>query len=186
MITKLKKYSIYNLIIGFSSLLFYISCNKRNGYEFDKKLVEKIALEKTDLPSKFSSIPFFGKCSDNKVAEIYIQDLRALYRDKWQNLKYQEFLEQALNQKINIEYQGKIECFDLDKNVAEAYENDGFDNFLNSYTENKSSGRLVLKSMIKENQINTVLYYLFLNNYLALYDDNIGKYYINKASTFSK
>jgi hypothetical protein len=154
--------SITNKLYIFSFLgLFLLGCNKLYHEKFDEKLIQKISSENGDLPSKMFSISFYGKCTDDKIAEVHIQDLRSLHKFKWMDLSYKEFLDQALNQKINLEYQDKIECFDLDKEIAYHYKNTNFNTFLNLYTKNSSNNELTLKSTIKENQINSVSYYFF-------------------------
>lgn len=176
---------IANKLYIFSFLgVFLLGCNKQNHEKFDKKLTLKISSENIDLPSKMSSISFYGKCTEDKIAEVNIQDLRSLHKFKWKDLSYNEFLDQALNQKINLEYQDKIACFDLDKEISSYYKDNDFNTFLNLYTKNASNNELTLKSTIKENQINSVSYYFFLHNYLLLYDDNIGIYYLRKTSSF--
>ena len=162
-----------------------MACEKNKINTFDEKLIEKMAGQETKLPSVFSSIPFFGICSNNRVALVYVQDLRAIHTAKYKKIGYSEFLQKTLNQQISVEYQDKIECFDLDKDVTTDYESKDFENFLHSYTEKTSSGKLALKPSVPEDNINSILYYLFLNNYLASYDDYIGKFYIYSSDSLN-
>lgn len=186
------KYTFKNLmpIKLFFILLLYmlIACNKKEGITFDEVLIEKISHEAkyppSNLPSKFSSIEFFGKCSNNKVAKIYLQDLKSVNKYKYPNLSFKEFLVKALNQEILVDYQDKITCFDLDKNVSNFYESNNFDNFLSLFTEKTSNNRLLIKKEIIGNKLDTVSYYLFLHNYLVSFDDYIGKSYVSRTSSY--
>ncbi len=173
-------------VIGLFLILFFASCKDNKGSAFDEKVVEKIAQESTEYPSEFSSIPFFGKCSNNQIGLVYLQDLRAIHTLKYKQLNFLEFLNKSLNQEITIDYLDKIKCFDLDKSVTLLYESNDFYTFLNLYTVKTKSNRTALKKEIKTNQIETVIYYLFVNNYLTSYDDYIGKYYVDKTSLFYK
>ena len=153
-------------------LYLLVACNKKEGIIFDEVLIEKITYEDkkspSNLPSKFSSIEFFGKCNSNKVAKIYLQDLKSVNKYKYPNLSFKEFLIKSLNQEISVDYQDKITCFDLDKSVSNLYESNNFDTFLNLYTEKTSSNRLLIKKGIEGNKLDTVSYYLFLHNYLEV------------------
>jgi hypothetical protein len=173
-------------IIVFFLITCFASCNENKKSIFDEKVIEKIALENTEYPSAFSSTPFFGKCSSNQVCLVYVQDLRAIHALKYKQIDFLEFLKKSLNQEITIDYQDKIECFDLDKNVTLFYQGNDFNSFLNLYTKKTKSNRLALKKGIKSDQLETVIYYLFLNNYLTSYDDHLGKYYVDKTSLFYK
>ncbi len=186
------KYTFKNLmpIKSFFIFLLYllVACNKKDGITFDKVLIEKITYEyknsPSNLPSKFSSIEFFGKCNSNKVAKIYLQDLKSVNKYKYPNLSFKEFLVKSLNQEILVDYQDKVTCFDLDKNVSNLYESNNFDTFLSLYTEKTSSNRLLIKKGIDGNKLNTVSYYLFLHNYLVSFDDYIGKSYVSSTSSY--
>lgn len=175
--------SNYSLIILNSFIALFISCQVKDSNNFDENLVKAISIEKTDLPSKFSSIPLFCRCSNSEVAEVYINELRYLYKNESDNLDFERFLNQILNQKIKIKTT-KIKCFKLNTKVVNSYKKNEFKVFFNLYTEKLGSGRVVLKSKIKDEELNSVLYYLFLNNYLSSYDDNIDKHFIRTTKFY--
>ena len=181
--TLLKDFSKKALICT-SLFLIFFACQKNKSIRFDENLINKISDENKELPSQFSSNIFFGKCSNNKIAEVYIQDLKAINKFKFPTLSYKDFLQKALNQKIAIDYEDKIKCFDLDTQIRLSYKSNDFNTFLNQYTEKVEGKKLLLKKSINEKQLNSVLYYFFLNNYLSSYDDYIDRYYIIKTSGF--
>ena len=96
-------------------------------------------------------------------------------------MSFKAFLTEALNQKINVSYKNKTACFDLDIQILLFYKNNTFDIFLKKYTEDNDN-RLNLKIKRMNSQLDTISYYLFLNNYLVLYDDYIGEYYVEKIA----
>ena len=141
-------------------LFFLVACNKKERITFDKVLIEKITYEDknshSNLPSKFSSIEFFGKCNNNKITKIYLQDLKSVNKYKYPNLSFKEFLVKSLNQEILVDYKDKVTCFDLDKNVRNLYESNDFDTFLSLYTEKTSSNRLLIKKGIANGTISKI------------------------------
>lgn len=171
------------------ALFIITSCRDKHPIKplrFNKEIIDSISKETTDLPSAFSSIFFFGKCSSGNIALLEIQDLRGLHKIKFPNLDFHTFLEKSLNQEINVDLKDKIKCFELDEDITSMYTQNDFKTFLDLTCEKVNDGSYTLKKNINEKQINTVLYYCFINNYLAVFDDYIGKYYINTDSKYLK
>lgn len=170
------------LIFGICTLN---SCINTEKVDFDKKLISKMSNEdiSSGLPSRYGSISLFAKCGDNKIALTSIKELRTIHSLKYNNIEFSDFLSKALNQKLNISYNDKIVCLNLDKHIDTYYKKNDFQKFLNSYTE-RINTNLILKSSLTEEEINTISYYLFINNYLVSHDDYIGKYYIRKTTAY--
>lgn len=152
---------------------------------FDDEIVQILSKEDTLLPSRFSSIPFFFRCSPSEVAIVYMRDIRSIYNLYYRDMSFSEFLSESLNQKINIKHNGRIIYFSLDGYVTENYKNKDFNTFLKLFTIDDNR-RIEIKSGLTEVQNNTLHYYLFLNGYLVSYDDYIGKEFANKTYTFYK
>lgn len=165
--------------------LFLISCNDVKAFEFNEKLIYKISNENLEIPSQYNSVILFCKCGKKEIALTYVQELRGVYKNRYNKMMFSQFVKDALNQKLDISYKDKIKCFSLDSNVKEIYEKNSFENFVNLYCD-KFEGKYRMKKNIKENQFNSVLYYLFLHNYLTVFNDYEGYYYVQKASDFSK
>jgi hypothetical protein len=175
----------FNILLVFSFLLFFLSCNKRQPKEFDKKIIELISEEDSKYPSVLSPVLFFGKCKDNKIAILHVQELKAIHKMKYNNLEFRFFLEQALNQKIDLNYNDKIPCFTINPDVAILYKKEHFDDFIKIFCDKIETHTIRLKSSIPDNQITSVLYFFFLNNYLSYFDDNIGRYYVKSTSSIN-
>ena len=165
--------------------IFLISCNDRKVFKFNEKLIDRIANENLEIPSQYNSVILFCKCGDNEIALTYMQELRGVYKNRYNKMMFSQFVEDALNQKLDISYKDKIKCFSLDSKVKEKYEKNSFENFVNLYCD-KFDGVFRIKKNIKESQFNSILYYLFLHNYLTIFNDYEGYYYSQKASDFSK
>jgi hypothetical protein len=164
-------------ILLIALLIICFSCEKKPN-EFNKKLIEKISKENSALPSRYNSIILFIKSKENKVAKTNVQELKGLHKFEYNKMKFSDFLSDALNQKISIDCQG-VNFFGLNKEVVHLYKNNDFNTFLSFYSEKViGSNRLIFKNKVEENQINTVFYFLFLNNYLVSFDDISGMYFI--------
>ncbi|HRB70956.1 MAG TPA: hypothetical protein PK776_03820 [Flavobacterium sp.] len=183
---------IYYIILSFLLVVILttnLSCRNsqsKKKFKFNTEIINRISNETTDLPSSFSSIFFFGKCTSGNVALLKVQDLKGLHKIKYPNLDFYTFLEKALNQEIVVDYKDKVKCFEFDKSISSIYEKNDFNTFLELTCEKISGDKYTLKENINNGQINTVLYYCFINNYLTVFDDYIGKFYIDKDVSYIK
>jgi len=163
-------------------LLLAFSCSN-TANEFDNKLIKKMADEviTTNIPSQFIGIDFYVKCKNGDVAQVGINLLRHIYKESKTETSYEEFLKRALNQKESFAESEYINCFSLDKRITEQYYSQGFKSLLDIYFE-KSDNGLRLTKNLPENELETLSYYCFLNNYILDFDDYTGFYYIYKTS----
>lgn len=170
-------------------ILFFISCiicscNKKSSVPFDEKLILEIANESTEFPSKYNSLTFFGICEKNKVRVLSVNELRFIHKKKYNQMKYKDFLSQVFNQKLDINYVDKIKCFELDQEVTNKYnDSSNVEEFIGLYSKKNNQKNHILKNDIPEKKLITIMYYLFLNNYLVTFDDYIGIYFIEKTSS---
>ncbi|WP_417356908.1 hypothetical protein [Flavobacterium sp.] len=163
-------------------LLLAFSCSKPAN-EFDNKLIKRMTYEvvTTDVPSQFIGIDFYVKCENGDVAQVGVNLLRYIYKESKTEISYEEFLKRALNQEESFAESEYINCFSLDKRITEQYYSQGFKSLLDIYFE-KSNNGLRLTKDLPENELKTLSYYCFLNNYMLDFDDYIGFYYIYKTS----
>lgn len=173
------------VLILIASHLFLASCNDRKVFKFNEKLIDRIANENLEIPSQYNSVILFCKCGENKIALTHMQELRGIYKNRYNKMMFSQFVEDVLNQKLDISYKDKIKCFSLDSKVKEKYERNSFENFVNLYCD-KLDGVYRIKKNIKESQFKSILYYLFVHNYLTVFNDYEGYYYSQKASNFIK
>lgn len=175
----LNMFKSYLILILIVCHLFFTSCNDKKSFKFNEKLIDKISNENLELPSSSNSIILFCRCKENRIALTYVQELRGVYKYKYNKMKFSEFLSDALNQKIDISYKNKIECFEVNANVKNIYENNNFEEFINLYCDKSNKKEYRVKKNISDNELKTVLYYFFINNYLATFDDYAGYYFIS-------
>ena len=175
------KYFVYNICI-FSLLIFTLyGCNQIKKQEgISETLIKKIVNENINYPSSFSSYLFFGTCTDAGIFQLSVYDLREIHSKDFNNLKFDVFLTQFLNQKISVNCNGRFEKIIINPEVAGIYEKNGVSKLLNKYCERKGSQRLLFKKEINDRMKYSVLYFLFLNNYISNFDDYSGEYIISK------
>jgi hypothetical protein len=138
-------------------------------------------VEDPNFPSQFLGIHFYCQGENNKILLTNADELKFVYEESHYDMNYKTFLTKVLSQQIIINNEHG-DVFSLDKNVTYEYQTKKFIDFLLSYFKNDGENQYVLTSKITDNERNTVFYYLFINNYLTVFDDVIGNYYAFSTS----
>lgn len=178
-----KKYCMKKIAVFITIIFLLNSCSKNKNISFDEELIKRMSIEDFGLPSQYTTLILFAKCENSKVVETNIQQLRAIYKKDYNNMKFKDYLSQVLNQDLEINGLKKTECFLLDNEIAELYNNNSFENFLLKFCEKSGSESYILKKNISEEKRRAFFYYCFINNYMPMFDDYIGYYDLHKSST---
>lgn len=158
-------------------LSVHLSCSNA---KIDTSFIHRIAQEDVKFPSQFSNVIFFCKGVNNTFLIMDIYQLRELYKNEFADLSYYNFLENVLNQKIVInsaQYTG----FEIDDKVDSLYMKININKFRDFYCIQRGENIYYLKREVNDVQRNTVLYYLFIHNYLTRIDDYTGAFVIRKS-----
>ncbi len=158
------------LIVG----ILLMSCSSQKEVRFNEDIIDCIVEESPSLPSQFLNYNFFCKNSNNQILMLGVYDLRDIYKKKYSWMSYKDFLTEALNQRLLIAHNSFI-TFDLDKTVEREYRNNKLEDFIKIYCDEYRRDFYNLKPVDKYLE-NTILYYLFINNYLSSFDDYSGVY----------
>ena len=161
-------------------VLLNSACHDTSSNFFDAKLLDRIIKEKPESPILKNS-KLFGKCGQSGIVSFPTKELRFIYKDKYKNLDYFEFVKLALNQKIDLDYPRGVPCIYLDSEVEGFYKKNIFEAFMTRYCKKINDEKYRLNIDLEERQLNTVLYFLFLNNYLNFYDDMSGFTYVRNS-----
>jgi hypothetical protein len=163
------------IILGITFLL--ISSCDRSGF-YSKEKIDTIAKNISHYKTMYVYFPVDNKqigCTPlYKLNFLYDE----LYCKSYKNLSL--FLYDSFNQKVKIRDSSKhrIEyIFSLNKEVFNECKNKKPLFILNKYFSQKGDLHCMDK-VNTENYINTILYYLFLNNYKVTYGELIGFYYV--------
>lgn len=178
---------IHNLII---LLLFFVlsSCNNSNIHISDKFINEIARINDEDKDSSISYIPekatnlLYLKLSNGRIICTNALELQSIYVDYYKEhyITYYAFLTEALNQSININPNQiqKIDViiFDLEKSIL----NKSVDMIEREYFEKNDKIYSFYPKKMSLNQKQSILYKMFIDNYLISFDDYEGKYIITK------
>lgn len=168
----MKKYILLYLLV------FILACDNDKNINFDKKLIHKMSIEDFNLPSEFNMLILFAKCKDDNMTETDIQQLRIVYKTNYDSISFDQFLTNVLNQNIKLEKSDDIVCFELDSEITDFYKKNSFNNFYKNYCVRTNTGEYTLKEDISYNKRKTIFYYCYINNYLFLFDDVLGYYFL--------
>jgi hypothetical protein len=169
---------IINLLISLT-LFCCLSCKTKHNLLFNENLIQRIAHEDQNLPSQFFNL-FFCKCQSGEIVSLSVYDLREIYRNEYSGVEYSSFLSNLLNQRTSIQCKDRSDNFKIDENVRKRYEEMSLNEFLAFYCTERNQVSYYLKKDVTSEQRNTVLYFLFVNNYLTDVDDYAGFYVISK------
>lgn len=198
---KNKKYGVIIVFISMkrrlrinsvSILLFCFvltTCNKSNIHISDK-IIKEIAFTDNEsqdgslsyIPEKASNLLYL-KLSNGKILCTNALELRTVYIDYYRkNYKtFYAFLKEALNQRININPNQiqKIDnvTFDLEKSIL----NKPNDMIEREYFKRNGMIYSFFPKKMSLNQKQSILYKMFIHNYLITFDDYQGKYIITKC-----
>jgi hypothetical protein len=172
----------FKLTISVIILFACFSCNTKQSEKFDSKIIDMISKEDPSYPSVFTPVFFFGKCEDDKIAILHVQELKMIHQIKYKNLSFKDFIEQALNQKIIVNYNHELTCFDINLDVDKVYNEDTFNDFMKQFCDVIDSRTILLKRNIPKDQKKSIFYFFFRHNYLSYFDDRTGRYYLRSTT----
>ena len=176
--------------------IFVISCSqKRKNPAFDEDMIRLISenpiysknlntLQFSNIiPPEYAFTTFFVQGDSDKILLLDPRELEEIYMEDYSSWKYKKFVKKALNQELIIKPKTKRKTFKLDKDVTDNYFKNDFSGFCKIYCEDGWESDIYhLRNDIQWNQVNSVFYYFFINNYLTWFDDPSGIYSISKTS----
>jgi hypothetical protein len=179
------------IIIFFIVILIY-SCNNQNSTKDDKRFIELLASEYplqvieegNILPSKYNGYILYIKYNNKQAVKTNVNALIRLYDKSYKSKRFRDFLEQVFNQKIKLNESEEFIYFHLNNRITNDYENLGYENFKHLYFLPTSDiEEFDLKPNIKPDELDTIFYYCFINNYLYS-GGEYGPFSIRKFSDF--
>jgi len=166
------------------SIFALISCSEKQNISIDNNLI--LLISKDVGPSLFMGISFYCQGEGGKVIQIESRDLRILYNEGAFNMDYLSFLRKVLNQQIKLQSNRSVYTFNIDKDVNKEYQSKNLADFMLLYCKINGTGEYILKKGFTENQRNSIFYFLFINNYLSVFDDYSGSFNIFSVSKYSR
>jgi len=166
-------------------LCYLLSCGKKQNIHFDDCLIKRISKEDLNYPSLYSRYSFFCQGEKDSILFLEVRELKELFDENSLGMDYETFLTKALNQQIIFSNVNRM-VFCLDRNITYKYQTINLEKFIHLYFNSNNNRKYVLTKNISENQKRTVSYYLFINNYLSVFDDYTGFYYVFPTSELTK
>ncbi|NEW84804.1 MAG: hypothetical protein GZ094_20885 [Mariniphaga sp.] len=169
-------------------LLFtVVSCN--NKWYFKEKTIKELSSKgDPEIPSVYGYLSMFVLVDSNQIAKTSINLLWTMYKFEYAKTynKFEDFLYSALNQKL-IFKKGYIEkrngsVFRLNEKIKLEYKKSGISYFVNHYSKKYGEKLEIIRSSLSANELRTIQYYFFINNYKIMEDDLLGTYYVEPFS----
>jgi hypothetical protein len=133
-------------------------------------------------PSPEIALELFFKSSEGELCKMNIIGLSGVYHkhytEQYPNLE--AFISKTLNQQIALDTAGfsrylGVAIFSPDNDVANNFRKLSFPEFIKKYCSPLEAKSFRVENReLTENQVNTVLYYFFINNYYVVFDDYSG------------
>ena len=167
-------------------LCLFLSCQK-NSTILKEDIIKELAQGDFYLPSPYHNIPLFIVLENKEYCNTNVTMLHYIYQELYvsEYKSFELFLDTVLNQKKALSkkdfYRMDVQYFKLDPKVSEEYIKNNFKDFMEQYCQKENSNEYSLKSEFhnnfSEDELNTLSYYFFINNYKTSLDCYIGKYY---------
>jgi len=159
-----------------------ISCNTKHDISFNQNLIKSISEEDENLPSRFFNSLFFCKCQNEEILILSVYELREVYLKEYKHTNYKDFLTELFNQKLLVNCNIQDKQIRINEEVKKNYLKMPLKEFLNLYCTKKKENIFIIKNNMPDESKNTILYFLFINNYITNIDDYSGTYVIKKVS----
>jgi hypothetical protein len=165
--------------------LLIIACNDKKA-SIDKSTINELSKGDFKIPSRYGYLLLFINSGDsigctnvNVLHGIYMHNYSTSYR------AFEAFLSDALNQKISFHYDmlknSNVKVFPVNTTTKSEYEQSNLSDFLKLYCIKKGENRFIVKKQYQNtDQLFTILYYFFINNYKVNQDDYIGEFIVSK------
>ncbi|WP_413511984.1 hypothetical protein [Myroides odoratus] len=189
MIGKKKNRAIVRIGI-FISVFLVFCCKKSDIHKNDLyRTIEKIIeVSKEDGYSDFMDLYLFKKGNTaDELVHFDIDELRRLYFGKHitnitDNLTFDEFLREIIENRVNLECDILGECFLIDESINKEYKLLGFSKFKEKYTSNIFANGIIslnINNLEREKTL-SIIYFFYLNNYFTDWADYEGSYFSKK------
>lgn len=182
------------IIIG---LLFlsYCSSPQRSHY-FELPVLKKIAqLSLVDPPPAVVSFtPVYVIGLNDSISESRFIELQAVYKSTYTNryTEFSDFLFAALNQEIKLDTKNPTvnlyysQTFMCNQNITRLYQEKGLKGIMDKHCLNNNGLYILNREALTLNEINSISYYFFINQYIRTDDDYSATINFKQLSTVIK
>lgn len=171
-------------------VFLFVSCKETDvkSSELDRTIEKMIEVSTEDGYSDYMYLPLFKQGNiQNELVYFTIDELRRLYfgkhiTDVTNQLTFEKFVKNVIENKINLGCDILGECFIIDENIKDEYKILGFNKFKEKYTYKTLSDKEIVMNIndLESEQILNVIYFFYLNNYFSYWGDYEGWYFSDK------
>jgi len=175
---------VKNLIL-FSFIILLFGCSKKVDSNITDDFIKKVAVVDAVLPSKYVQYNLYVQTNKDLILVTNVNFLNVLYKEYYQNkfIDFQGFLQATLKQGFKIENKIAVnyeyQTFNKNSNIMKLAINVIIEKHF-QHNDNNEERYFFYPKNLSTNDIQTVLYKMFLEGYLISFDDYGGKYNIVK------
>lgn len=183
------------IIITLMLILAYCSSPRGNHY-FEMPVLKKIAqLSSIEPPPAIISFPrIYVIGTNDSISESSFIKLKDVYNVLYKKdyPVFNDFLFDALNQKIKIDtknsqtYLYYSQTFFIDPNINHLHKEKGIQGLIDKYCHDSNGFYTLNKGALTLNEINSISYYFFINQYIRADDDYNATINFRKLSSVLK
>ena len=172
-------------------LIFTIGCNTHEKIHIKEQSIKELSSFNFNLPSPDIALYLFVRSSDDHhLARLNIIALHKIYTAAYSqyNDSFETFLSDVLNETKSIDDEILIKKggyeFQLNEKIKHDYRSLKLSDFKNKYCEKRIYGQFAIKKEFKNAEnLHSILYYFFINNYKVVPDDYSGQYVVIPPSS---
>jgi hypothetical protein len=164
------------------ALLFLSQCsNPDSNHYFDLATVKKVeqltSIQPPPAAISFARVYVIG--TDDSISESSFVRMQDIYNSSYKNEypTFYKFLFDALNQKIKIDtkspqtYLYYSQTFFMDSGIARLYKEKDIKGLMDEYCVDSNGFYTLKRGSLSLNEINSISYYFFINQYIRADDD---------------
>lgn len=172
--------------ILFCFIIFLFGCSNHVDSNITDDFIKKIAVVDDTLPSKYVQYNLYVKTNKDLILVTNVNFLNALYKKYYQdNFKnFYSFLQATLKHGFKIENKIAInyeyQTFNENSNIMNLGTNVIIEKYFQYNNNNNKERCFFYAKDLSQNDIQTILYRMFLEGYLISFNDYEGSYIIKK------
>ena len=171
---------------SFQKLLFIcvisFSCsNTELDIKITERTISKLSFVAEGVPSIYGVSPIYVLLINNQVAVTTNSNMFIVFKENYKHkyASFKDFLRDALLQKISftlkeVSVNSYVDSFSINKKVEKKYKSESLVEFQKSYCHIFSNSLCLDREKTNSDELASVLYFLFINNYQIREDDVIG------------
>lgn len=173
----------------FVILLVLLACRSSNKHiYFERKALERVSHLTTIEPVPPFHAPAYVLSTDDSIVVTNFYDLYQVYvaNYKKQHPQFIGFLFDVLNHKIEVDTNDQPlrllydQKFRIDSTISSIYDKQTIKGLINRYVGSENGGYMLKDAELSLDQINTISYYFFINQYLRQDDCTIPSVHFYK------